>query len=148
EARSGDRLGWSVAGLGDVDGDGRPDVLCGAPFRDGEGEVEDAGAAWVFSGADGRLLRSFAGTQAGAQLGWCVARAGDGDGARRWDAWVCAVREGDPDVGSGVARLFSAATGALLVTLRGRSAGDESGFAIADLGALPRDTRAVALGAR
>jgi hypothetical protein len=43
-----DYAGWSVSGAGDVDGDGRDDVLVGAPFRY-EG-VSYTGAAYLVSG--------------------------------------------------------------------------------------------------
>lgn len=45
----GDVAGTSVANAGDVDGDGRPDVLVGAPMADPQGRV-DAGAAYVVRG--------------------------------------------------------------------------------------------------
>src|SRR5262245_8687948 len=81
-------LGTSVAGAGDVNGDGYADGILGAPLYDA-GQV-DEGAAFIFlgsqvgfasedsSGADARLESD----QAGAELGWSVAGAGDvnGDG--------------------------------------------------------------------
>ena len=44
---TGARMGWSVAGGGDTDGDGFSDVLAGAPYRQGAG---NEGALWVMRG--------------------------------------------------------------------------------------------------
>jgi hypothetical protein len=46
---AGDRAGWSVAGAGDIDGDGTEDVIAGAPFARPSG-LDSAGVAWVFPG--------------------------------------------------------------------------------------------------
>ena len=89
----GDRAGTSVAGVGDADGDGSPDLLVGAP---GFGEVDDQqgdastllaqGAAWlVTSGWEqgGSLFDAaamFTGEVAGDCAGRTVAGAGDVDG--------------------------------------------------------------------
>ncbi len=77
-------FGWSVASAGDVNGDGLADALVGAPRADPT--WLDAGEVRLFLGARaGGLVGpawSDAGASAGAQLGWCVASAGDvnGDG--------------------------------------------------------------------
>ena len=47
---AGDHAGWSVSGLGDFNGDGRADLLIGAPTNDAGGT--DAGAAYVVFGKD------------------------------------------------------------------------------------------------
>lgn len=47
----GDRFGWSVAGGGDVNGDGNPDYLISAPYHDAQGR-RDAGAVYIFPGAE------------------------------------------------------------------------------------------------
>jgi hypothetical protein len=41
-------FGWSVAGAGDVNNDGRPDVIVGACTED-DGAIQDAGRAYVFA---------------------------------------------------------------------------------------------------
>src|SRR6056297_2404946 len=47
------RFGTSVSGVADVDGDGRGDVVVGAP-----GESDTSGRIYIFSGATGDLLRT------------------------------------------------------------------------------------------
>ena len=72
----GDHLGRSVAGAGDVDGDGVPDIVVGAPDVTIGGK-EHAGAAYVYSGADGSLLWQFNGTAEREYVGFEVGGAGD-----------------------------------------------------------------------
>ncbi len=78
-------LGFSVAGAGDVNGDGFSDVIVGARRYD-SGTQDDVGAAFVYHGsADGLGLTaawSTFGDQHEAQFGEVVAGAGDvnGDG--------------------------------------------------------------------
>lgn len=70
----GDEYGCVVAGLGDVNLDGYPDLLIGAPGADG-----DRGMARVVSGRDGRTLHTVTGLIAGGRLGDEVIDAGDVD---------------------------------------------------------------------
>ena len=70
-----DLLGNSVAGLGDVNQDGFPDVIVGAPLADPGGKNE-AGCAFIYSGKDGTLIWRFDGEE-GGRLGISVAPAGD-----------------------------------------------------------------------
>ena len=90
---SGDLFGFSVAWPGDVDGDGLPELLVGAPGDDGLGR-SNAGAVWCLTlGPDWsvqRTLRLNAATPllgdvlfAGDQLGTGVSSAGDCDGDGR-----------------------------------------------------------------
>jgi hypothetical protein len=50
-------FGSSITGLGDVNGDGVPDIAVGAPFTSVNGNAGQ-GRVYVFSGKDGRLLYS------------------------------------------------------------------------------------------
>lgn len=63
----GESFGRRVAGVGDVNGDGHSDVLVGAPTADERGE--NAGRAYLFSGADGIVLKVWDGEKAGDQFG-------------------------------------------------------------------------------
>jgi hypothetical protein len=55
---AGSRFGQALAGLADINGDGRGDVLVGAPLDDVDGF--QSGRVYLFSGATGTLLRGFA----------------------------------------------------------------------------------------
>ncbi|HEV8718050.1 MAG TPA: FG-GAP-like repeat-containing protein [Candidatus Binatia bacterium] len=55
QPRAGEVFGWRVAAGGDLNKDGVPDLLIGAPYKD-IGTNLAQGAAFVFNGADGKLL--------------------------------------------------------------------------------------------
>lgn len=67
----GDRFGEDGMGVGDVDGDGVPDYLIGAPRRDAQGV--DSGEVLLISGKDKAVLRRIPGEKAGDQLGGAIA---------------------------------------------------------------------------
>jgi len=75
---AGDLFGQSVAGAGDLNGDGYADVIVGAPGNDAGGA--DAGRAYVFyggPGADSTPDLVMTGAAAGDNFGSSVASAGD-----------------------------------------------------------------------
>ncbi len=100
----GDRLGTSVAVLGDLNQDGFPDFAAGAQSAP---VGQDYGIVMVWSGKDGRLLYLFTGTAVPQRLGYSLAAAGDVD------------NDGVQDIISGsqqrgMARVYSGKTGAQL----------------------------------
>ena len=115
EPAEGARFGYVVAGIADVNGDGTPDLLVGEPKRDVDEDVQDTGAAYLFSGADGTLLRTLLppsqnGKGANGRFGEALADAGDlnQDG-------VDDILVGAP--GNGRVYIVSGATGAVLQTV-------------------------------
>lgn len=91
EAEAG-LFGWAVAGVPDVDGDGRGDLLVGAPSEPRAG-AQAAGGATLFSGATRAVLRTLASPAPAAEnnAGYAVAGARGADG--RGAAIVAAYRE-------------------------------------------------------
>jgi len=61
-------FGIAVAGVGDVDSDGVPDLIAGADRNDPGGR-NDAGSVFVISGANGLILWQFHGKQKNDLLG-------------------------------------------------------------------------------
>jgi len=70
-----DHFGWSVCRGGDLNGDGKPDFLVGAPLANSPGQ--DQGAVYLYLGAIGTpastYAKRFTGEQAGDQFGYSVA---------------------------------------------------------------------------
>ena len=128
-------FGFAVSAAGDVNQDGRPDLLVGA-FGQGEKDsaldlvmrsfggpgkrepaLKDAGSgqAFVFSGKDGKLLHSLEAPQQhkGAGFGWSVASCGDLTKDNIPELLVGAVRQ----AGAGRVFVFDGQDGSLLYTL-------------------------------
>jgi hypothetical protein len=112
-----DQFGWIARRLGDVDGDGRADVVTSAPTRGPGGS--NAGRIYVYSSGTGSLLWAVDGAPKD-QLGIGVEAAGDTN------------KDGIPDViaaapGGGYATLYSGRDGAVLQTLRAEKPDDNFG---------------------
>ncbi len=121
------RYGAAVAGAGDANGDGVPDVLIGAPGYDG-----GKGSMFLLSGVDGTPLRTFL-TPFAEELGASVAGAGDVDNdgvpdhAAGSPRAVTTLPVGVP----GALRVYSGATGAQIRTWFGSATGERFGAALA-----------------
>jgi hypothetical protein len=123
-AEAHDLFGTSVGGAGDVDADGTPDLLVGAPNDHCFGS--SCGAVYVFSGVEGELLFVLHG-EPGEQLGWSIAGGGDADGDGRHDLVVGAPWASESAPGSGMARAY-AATPWINVGLSLQGAAGDSSF--------------------
>ena len=112
----GDNQGM-VCDAADVDGDGIPDLLVGAP-----GHIA-GGAVYLYSGKDWSLMRSWNGSSQ-ALIGWWIGMAGDVDGDGHGDVLISSPdANGGAGPQSGILQLFSGATGRLLTTWYGDQAG-------------------------
>ena len=115
-----DYFGWSLCGPGDVNGDGFPDLVVGAP---GIGLPPSSAYVRVISGRDGSVLKictdaeySVSGTVGGSDFGASVAGAGDMDG------------DGDPDFAVGATGRNSSESGFVAII------GNKKWYALAPTG--------------
>ncbi len=115
-------FGYSVAGIGDVDGDSLPDVAVGAVWEEDGPGLENAGRVYLFSGTTGALLHSLVSPNPSEHGGFgrSVAGLGDVDGDGHADMLVGASGEGGgaDSLHAGRAYIFSGLTGTVLSDMR------------------------------
>src|SRR5262249_48841480 len=127
-----DQFGWIARRLGDVDGDGVPDVVTSAPTKDIGGK--DAGRVYVFSTKSGARLWTVDG-KPGDQLGTGLESAGGANGA------------GGPDIvasgpGAGKGYVCSGKDGHVLLTVAAEKTSDEFGRHASGVGDVDHDGHA------
>jgi hypothetical protein len=161
---SSDQSGWSVAGAGDVNGDGLADLIVGARYGDPSNLVSNAGRSYVIFGTSATTAINLADVASGtggfvingqAQDDWSgfsVAGAGDVNGDGLADFMIGALK-GDFSSLTDAGRSYlifgkasttpvqlssiSAGTGGFVIN--GQSAGDQSGTSLASAGDINGD---------
>jgi hypothetical protein len=114
----GGEYGDSVALVGDINGDGYPDVLVGAPDED-VAAIDEAGRVYVYSGRTGNIIRIHT-SPAAEVVGWfgeVVLGLSDINGDGRADYAIAAPNQGVNVEGD--LYVYSGATGALIYQLNG-----------------------------
>lgn len=136
----GELLGWSVAGAGDVNGDGRGDVVVSAPQVD-----QGPGYIRVISGLDGTTLMERRGENTGDLFGDEVEACGDWNGDGHDDVLVGASQAQVEGKRLGRVSVLSGADGSELAAWVGERGGD--GFGSAVHGIVEGERKRVVIGA-
>jgi hypothetical protein len=98
-------LGWSVAGIGDIDGDGFTDIAAGAT-RAHESGI-DVGRVFAYSGQTGNLIKVFSGESEGDRLGRDISSGYDLDGDGVNDLIISAHKNATAGIEAGQVHVYS-----------------------------------------
>ncbi|MEW5874227.1 MAG: hypothetical protein AB1752_03485 [Candidatus Zixiibacteriota bacterium] len=140
---TGEKLGYCVAPVGDVDGDGLEDFIAGAPEADGVA-AGNTGYAQLFSAipsGGGTLLHQFYGAEPNARFGHAVCGVGDVDGDGGNDIAIGAPLAsvfGFPIIYPGAVFVYRA-DGTLIHKYSGDNNGDYFGNSVANAGDVDND---------
>ena len=132
--QAGSEYGATLAPAGDLNGDGRADILVGAP-----GETVDRGAVYAYSGLDGSLLHSFQGVDSADRFGDAISGGRDANGDGVPDILVGAPRANSSFFPEGAVTLYDGANGATLGNWTADAIFDEFGASVAFAGDLNAD---------
>lgn len=136
-------FGYQVRNAGDLNDDGYPDIVAGAPFDDTQGL--DAGQAFVWFGGPGMTRQPdliLEGELGGDYFGFAVAGVGDVDGDGYDDVAVGAPGHDQSGQDRGRVYLFRGGTNMDANSdqeLDGEQGGDRFGWSIAPAGDMDRD---------
>lgn len=133
--------GLTLANLGDLDGDGRGDVVVSAPGATSASGLPGARGVVVLSGATGAVLRSIEGRAAHESFGRALAVVGDADGDGLDDLVVGSPFASGLAVSAGRVDLLSSASGNALWSVAGTAAGESLGQYVGEVGDLDGDGR-------
>lgn len=135
----GDLFGHSIAPAGDVNADGTPDLIVGAPENGDPVPNYGPGYAKVYSGRTGAVLHRFGGRSLMFEQGHAVAGVGDVNADGYADVAVAAPLDDALQNRVGAARVYSGRDGSVLFTFRGQPTSDHFGACVAGVGDVDGD---------
>lgn len=123
------RFGYSIASIGDQNGDGKPEVAAGSYVPNGTGVVR------ILNGQNGSTIRTLTGPAVGDAFGHVVANAGDLDGDGFSDIAIGLPRADSQGlIDNGAVHAVSGQTGALLRAWTGDTQGRSLGYWVSSAG--------------
>lgn len=132
-----DHFGWTVSELGDVNGDGRADILVGNTLSDLN--AIGAGSVHVYDGVTGMELYALHGAVAWDSAGTGLCPLGDIDGDGAADFAFGTPYHDLILAGGGRVDIVSGATGTIISTINPPTGGAHMGFALACPGDITGD---------
>lgn len=130
------QLGFDAGGAGDLNGDGRPEVIAGAP-----GGMSGRAIIYTYNGTSASVFQTLNGQAFGDQFGYRVAGAFDVNGDAVSDVVIGAPQNDAAGAAAGRAYVYSGSSFALVCTMNGPAAGALFGSGVALIGDVTGDGR-------